>query len=128
MVLPKSLRLRGYKRFDYLYKQGRRFYGRSMTLRVLNPKTTNKGPKEYYLSSKHLKCAVSISNKVSKKSVTRNKVRRIFHEHLRKQFSKKIFSQQKWALISLKPISADESSESLLKECDHLLNKAGLLK
>tara|TARA_Y100001968_G_C19088352_1_gene586429 strand:- start:306 stop:692 length:387 start_codon:yes stop_codon:yes gene_type:complete len=128
MVLPKSLRLRGNKRFDYLRKQGRRFYGKSMTLRVVNSKLTLRDQNEYSLNSKHLKCAVSISNKVSKRSVMRNKVRRRFHEHLRKQFSQKTFSNQIWALISLKPISAGESLESLLNECDHLLIKAGLLK
>tara|TARA_Y100001968_G_scaffold299276_1_gene309781 strand:+ start:2131 stop:2502 length:372 start_codon:yes stop_codon:yes gene_type:complete len=123
MVLPKQLRLRGYKSFEHLYKQGTRYYGSSMVLRVVFSKpnllksTNNKNT---------FKCAVSISHKVSKKAVTRNKLRRILHEHLIQRLKK--LDSKSWALISLKPDSSVISSEFLLKECDKLLSKAGLLK
>ena len=34
MVLPKQMRLKGYRCFDYIYKEGSRYYGYSMVLRV----------------------------------------------------------------------------------------------
>ena len=125
MVLPKSLRLRGYKCFDYLYKQGSRFHGSSMVLRVATSKPRlQKGGNAN--ANKYLKCAVSISHKVSKKAVTRNKLRRLLHDHLRARLSTSQIPA--WTLISLKPRSSHETTHSLLKECDKLLNKAGLLQ
>ncbi len=126
MVLPKNMRLKGHKCFDLIYKQGSRFYGSSMVLRITkaNPKLqTNR------ISSKNecsIKCAISISNKVSKKSVTRNKLRRLFHQHLSNRLSNIRLDDEIWAFISLKPSCMNNHNENLLKECDKLLFKAGL--
>ena len=75
-----------------------------------------------------IKCAISISNKVSKKSVTRNKLRRLFHHHLSNRLSKMNFDNEVWAFISLKPSCIKNSNSTLLKECDKLLTKAGITK
>ena len=128
MVLPKHMRLKGHRCFDYIYREGLRFYSPSMVLRVTkaNKKIPIKG-----LSSKSrpsIKCAISISNKVSKKSVTRNKLRRLFHHHLSSKLSNIIVNNEIWAFISLKPSCMQNSNNTLLKECDKLLNKAGITK
>lgn len=34
MVLPKHMRLKGHRCFDFIYKEGSRFYSSSMVLRV----------------------------------------------------------------------------------------------
>jgi ribonuclease P protein component len=73
-----------------------------------------------------IKCAISISNKVSKKSVTRNKLRRLFHQHLAQRLSNMQFDKDVWAFISLKPSCIKNSDSNLLKECDKLLTKAGI--
>ena len=75
-----------------------------------------------------IKCAVSISNKVSKKSVIRNKLRRLFHHHLSYRLSNMRFEEEVWAFISLKPSCMKYSESTLLKECDKLLIKAGITK
>ncbi len=75
--------------------------------------------------NQEIRCAISISNKVSKKAVIRNKVRRAFHEHLRNKFNTSSFEHKKWLLISLKPGSLNKSLYNLLKEFDKLLSKAG---
>ena len=75
-----------------------------------------------------IKCAISISNKVSKKSVTRNKIRRLFHHHLSFRLSNVLFDNEIWAFISLKPSCMKHSDSTLLKECDKLLTKAGITK
>ena len=128
MVLPKHMRLKGHKCFDFIYKKGTRFYSPSMVLRVTNANT------KLYLKGidsqikPFVKCAVSISNKVSKKSVTRNKLRRLFHHHLARKLSNMIQEKEVWAFISLKPSCMKISESDLLKECDKLLIKSGIAK
>ena len=128
MVLPKHMRLKGHKCFDFIYKEGKRFYSPSMVLRVTkaNEKLQSKGNDSKVSSS--VKCAISISNKVSKKSVTRNKLRRLFHHHLTYRLSKMAVENEVWAFISLKPTCMKNSNSNLLYECDYLLSKAGITK
>ena len=128
MVLPKHMRLKGHRCFDFIYREGSRFYGPSMVLRVTNANTKLqvKGIKSKIRPP--IKCAISISNKVSKKSVTRNKLRRLFHQHLSYKFSNIMFDKEVWAFISLKPSCMKNSQSDLLKECDKLLIKAGITK
>ena len=71
------------------------------------------------------RCALSISNKVSKKAVLRNEIRRFLHQHLRKRFENKPEYKRKWILISLKPASMNKTLLELQNECDKLLTKAG---
>ena len=128
MVLPKHMRLKGHKCFEFIYKEGERFYSPSMVLRVTK---ANKNLQSKLNSSKissSVKCAISISNKVSKKSVTRNKLRRLFHHHLTDRLSKINWESEVWAFISLKPTCTVNSISNLLNECDKLLIKAGLTK
>ncbi len=127
MVLPKHMRLKGHRCFDFIYKEGSRFYGPSMVLRVTNANTKLQVKTINSKIRPHIKCAISISNKVSKKSVTRNKLRRLFHQHLSYRLSK-ITDEEVWAFISLKPSCMKNSNSTLLKECDKLLIKAGLTK
>ena len=128
MVLPKHMRLKGHRCFDFIYKEGSRFYSPSMVLRVTkaNKKLQVKGINSNIRPS--IKCAISISNKVSKKSVTRNKLRRLFHHHLSVRLSKIKFDKELWVFISLKPSCIKNSNSTLLKECDKLLTKAGITK
>ncbi len=126
MVLPKHMRLKGHRCFDFIYKEGSRFYGSSMVLRVTNANTKFQKKAIKSKMTPSIKCAISISNKVSKKSVTRNKLRRLFHQHLSYKLSNIKIDKDVWAFISLKPSCIKLSTSTLLKECDKLLIKAGL--
>ena len=128
MVLPKHMRLKGHRCFDFIYKEGSRFYGPSMVLRVTNANTKLQVKKINSKIRSPIKCAISISNKVSKKSVTRNKLRRLFHHHLSCRLSNMTFESEVWAFISLKPSCMKNPNITLLKECDKLLTKAGITK
>ena len=128
MVLPKHMRLKGHKCFDYIYREGSRFHSSSMVLRVTNANTKLKVKKINSNTRPTIKCAISISNKVSKKSVTRNKLRRLFHHHLSLRLSNMTCDNEIWAFISLKPSCMKNSDSTLLKECDKLLTKAGITK
>ena len=128
MVLPKHMRLKGHRCFDFIYKEGSRFYGPSMVLRVTKANKKLQ-VKEINLKVRPtIKCAISISNKVSKKSVIRNKLRRLFHQHLSYRLSNMEVTKELWAFISLKPSCMKNSESNLLKECDKLLIKAGITK
>ena len=128
MVLPKHMRLKGHRCFQYIYKQGSKFYSYSMVLRVTKANTKLQDNEINSQNRSSIKCAICISNKVSKKSVTRNKLRRLFHHHLSCRLSNIDFENEIWAFISLKPSSMENSDRTLLKECDKLLLKAGITK
>ena len=128
MVLPKHMRLKGHRCFDFIYKEGSRFHSSSMVLRVTNANTKLKSKAIYSDTKPSIKCAISISNKVSKKSVIRNKLRRLFHQHLSSKLSNISLNNEVWAFVSLKPSCMKSPTTALLKECDKLLIKAGLTK
>ena len=128
MVLPRHMRLKGHRCFDFIYKQGSRFYSPSMVLRVTNANTKPQVKGDNSKTRSSIKCAISISNKVSKKSVTRNKLRRLFHHHLSKRLSNISVDNEVWAFISLKPFCLKNPYSNLLEECDKLLIKAELTK
>ena len=125
MVLPKSMRIKGHKCFNYIHKTANKYNAPLMLLKVAdsNPKLV----KEIDLrnSSQDFRCAISISNKVSKKAVDRNKIRRAFHEHLKRKYERRTPNQRKWLLLSLKPGPLNKNLYSLLREFDKLLSKAG---
>ena len=125
MVLPKEMRLKGHKSFDYIHKFSKRYRGSSMTLRVsrANPNLINGFT--LHPSNKSCRCAISISNKVSKKAVIRNRLRRLVHSHLKIRLFKKSKHINKWALLSFKPRCLDKEPKLLLEECDKLLVEAG---
>ena len=129
MVLPKSMRLKGYRCFYYLHKYGVRFHGPSMVLRVVEAKRNLLKNSYRDLKLESCRCAIAISSKVSKKAVIRNQIRRSLHDHLNQRLSKKTQFANSWALFSLKPNSSSIHQRSLLlEECDLLLRKAGLFE
>ncbi len=126
MVLPKTMRIKGHKSFNYLHKRGSRFNGSSMLLRVTNAQSNLLRNNLCNESSKSCRCAVSISCKVSKRAVIRNRLRRLMHNHLRERLEFQKNHSGKWALITLKQSSSGKKMVSLLEECDQLLKEAGL--
>ncbi len=128
MVLPASMRLKGQRCFDHLHRNGNMFHSSLMTIRVVgaNPKFLKQ--KCIQVPQASCRCAVAISSKVNKKSVERNKLRRLLHQHLRQRLENAPENASNWALLTLKPKSSSAEHPSLLEECDRLLVKAGLLK
>ncbi len=127
MVLPESMRLKGYRCFDHLHRSGTRYHGSLMVLRVAKarPQLLSNSPKKE--SAQPCRCAVTISNKVSKRAVVRNRLRRLLHDHLSERLASKTDLSNSWALLSLKPHSSEVETNPLLEECDRLLRNAGFL-
>ena len=127
MVLPKTMRLKGHRCFDHLYRDGTRYHEPSILLRVVKAENKlHKSPNKL-IASQACRCAIAISSKVNKKAVIRNEIRRKMHTYLTKKLSASNGFCDYWALFSLKPQSAKQDWSKLLKECDQLLSKAGLL-
>ncbi len=99
-----------------------------MVLRTSNSNPNLLPKKNNFQQENSLKFAISISNKVSKKAVIRNRLRRLFHQHLSDRLSKINFNKEVWAFISLNPSCMKKEPPKLLNECDKLLSKAGLIQ
>ena len=128
MALPKDMRLKGHRTFNYIHKNSTTYYGKLMTFKVarsnpeilLTHKLTN--------TSNKFRVAIAISKKVSKKAVARNKIRRILHDYLLKNFSPENNHKPYWLLVNLKPGYLFNDKIRLLEEFQHLISKSGLLK
>ena len=128
MALPKNMRLKGHRTFDYIHKNSTKYYGKLMTFKLAeaNPQIllSHKLPN----TSKHLKIAIAISKKVSKKAVVRNKIRRVLHECLLENIKKQNNHNPYWLLVNLKDGYLHNHESKLLNEFQYLLFKSGLFK
>ena len=127
MVLPKSMRLKGHRCFDHLYREGRRYHETSILLRVVKADPRLFKIKNHQSGPQSCRCAIAISSKVNKKAVIRNQLRRLIHEHLRIRLLGASEHANKWVLFTLKPPSSNKDPAQLLTECDNLLFKARLI-
>ena len=128
MALPKAMRLKGHRAFDYIHKNSVKYYGKLMTLKIArsNPEILISHNKIQNLD--HFKIAIVISKKVSKKSVIRNKMRRMLQDCLLKNFSKENNHKPYWLLVNLKSGDSYNDKIKLLEEFQHLIYKSGLFK
>ena len=128
MALPKSMRLKGHRSFDYIHKNSVKYYGKLMTLKIArsNPKIL--------VSHKNLDCinnlkiAITISKKISKKAVVRNKIRRLLQDCLLKDFRQENNHKPYWLLVNLKCVDLKNDKIELMEEFQHLIFKSGLFK
>ena len=128
MALPKDMRLKGHRTFNYIHKNSRTYYGKLMTFKVArsNP--------EILLSHKlrnkpdNLKVAIAISKKVSKKAVERNKLRRILQDWLLKNNQKINNHKPYWLLVNLKFGDFCNDKSRLLEDFQNLMFKSHLIK
>lgn len=126
MVLPASMRLRGHRCFSRLHRSRCRHHGKWMVLRQIDSDRSLLRSELRNQSDTTCRCALVISNKVSKRAVRRNRLRRLLHSHLRKRLEQRSDLTGKWLLLSLRPDAAEAEPAQLLEECDSLLKIAGL--
>ena len=128
MALPKDMRLKGHRTFDYIHKNSLKYHGKLMTFKVAisNP--------EVLLSHKiinttgNLRVAIAISKKVSKKAVDRNKIRRILQAWLLTNIQKINTHKPYWLLVNLKFGNFCNDKNRLLEEFQNLMFKSRLIK
>ena len=128
MALPKAMRLKGHRTFDYIHKNSVKYYGKLMTFKIArsNPKILISHKNIHNLNN--FKIGISVSKKVSKKAVVRNKIRRILQDCLLKNFSQENNHRPYWLLVNLKCKDFCNNEIELLEEFQHLIFKSGLFK
>ena len=128
MALPKSMRLNGHRTFKYIYKNSKKIYGKLMDLRIAkaNPHILRSHKINHGFSN--FKIAITVSKKVSKKSVVRNRIRRLLQETFLKNFNKDYDHVPYWVLVNLKGGDFCNNMNELLKEFHFLILKSGLFK
>ena len=82
MALPKDMRLKGHRTFNYIHKNSITYHGKLMTFKVAISNPEILSSHKLKNTSNNLKVAFAISKKVSKKAVERNKLRTILQEWL----------------------------------------------
>ena len=128
MALPKNMRLKGHRTFNYIHKNSKTYNGKLMTFKVarsnpeilLTHKLTN--------NSNKLRIAIAVSKKVSKKAVIRNKLRRILQEWLLTNIKKINNHKPYWLLVNLKFGDFHNDKKRLLEEFQKLMFKSRLIK
>ena len=128
MALPKQMRLKGHRAFKYLHKNSKKYYGKLMDFKVAKSSPNLLLTHKNYSYINNFKIAITVSKKVSKKSVIRNKIRRMLHEYFLKNFKKDYDHVPYWVLVNLKSGNFYDYETELLKEFQTLLIKIGLIK
>ena len=128
MALPKSMRLNGHRTFKYIHKNSKKFYGKLMDFRIArtNPNILRSHKINQGFSS--FKIAITVSKKVSKKSVVRNRIRRLLQETFLEEFNNAYNHVPYWVLVNLKNNNYCNDENKLLEEFKFLIIKSGLFK
>ncbi|MEA5512750.1 ribonuclease P protein component [Nodularia sp. UHCC 0506] len=127
MALPKANRLKSRKDFQAVFREGIRRHSSHFILRALRPKGAKKPSLDTATSEKTLSSTqfgVSISTKVSKKAVIRNRIKRQITAALHHLLPK--LSPGWRVVIVVKPTAAESQcvSQEFLQELEQLLVKA----
>ena len=128
MALPKNMRLKGHRTFDYIHKNSKKYYGKLMTFKVAKSNPEIILPYESRNKSDNLRVAIAISKKVSKKAVDRNKIRRTLQDWLLKNIQKINNHKPHWLLVNLKLGDFCNDESRLLEEFQNLMFKSRLMK
>jgi len=128
MALPKNMRLKGHRTFNYIHKNSKKYYGELMTLKVArsNPKILQSH--KLRDTSNNLRLAIAISKKVSKKAVVRNKIRRILQDWLSANIQRINNHKPYWILVNLRIGNFCNDKNKLLEEFQNLMFKSHLIK
>ena len=128
MSLPRDMRLKGHRTFDYIHKNSVKYYGELMTFKVAKSNPSILLSHNLRDNPNNFKIAIAVSKKVSKKAVERNKIRRILQEWLLKNIQKINNHKPYWLLVNLKFGDFFNDKEKLLEEFQNLMFKSRLIK
>ena len=128
MSLPRDMRLRGHRAFNYIHKNSVKYYGELMTFKVAKSNPSILLSHNLRDNPNNLKIAIAVSKKVSKKAVDRNKIRRILQDWLLKNIQRINNHKPYWLLVNLKFGDFFNDKEKLLEEFQNLMFKSQLIK
>ena len=128
MALPKEMRLKGHRTFNYIHRNSTIYSGKLMTFKVAKSNLKILISHKLKNKSDNLRVAIAISKKVSKKAVERNKLRRILQEWLLTNIKKINNHKPYWLLVNLKFGDFCNDRSRLLEEFQNLMFKSRLIK
>ena len=128
MALPKDMRLKGHRTFNYIHRNSIKYNGKLMTFKVARSNPEILLSHKLRNTSNNLRVAIAISKKVSKKAVDRNKTRRILQEWLLTNIKKINNHKPYWLLVNLKIGYSWNNEKILLEEFQKLMFKSNLTK
>jgi len=128
MALPRNMRLKGHRTFDYIHKNSLKYHGKLMTFKVAISNPEILSSHKIINTTGNLRVAIAISKKVSKKAVDRNKIRRTLQEWLLKNIQKINNHKPQWLLVNLKIGDFCNDKNKLLEEFQNLMFKSRLIK
>ena len=128
MALPKDMRLKGHRTFNYIHKNSVKYHGKMMTFKVAKSNPEILSSHKINNISNNLRVSIAISKKVSKKAVDRNKIRRTLQEWLLTNIQKIHIHKPYWLLVNLKFGDFCNDKKSLLEEFQNLMFKSRLIK
>ena len=128
MALPKAMRLKGHRTFDYIHKNSIKYYGKLMTFKVARSNPEILLSHKIHETSNNFRVSITISKKVAKKAVDRNKIRRIFQEWLSRNIKIKNNHKPYWLLVNLKIGVTYNQKVKLLEEFQNLMLKTDLIQ
>ena len=96
------MRLQGHRTFKYIHKNSIKYYGKLMDFKIAKSSPQILLSHKIYKFTNNFKLAITISKKVSKKSVVRNKIRRMLQENFLKNFKQEYNHIPCWVLVNLK--------------------------
>ena len=128
MALPKDMRLKGHRTFNYIHKNSTKYHGKLMTFKVARSNLDILLSHKLRTRSNNLRIAIAISKKVSKKAVERNKLRRILQEWLMTNIQKINNHKPYWLLVNLKFGDFHNDKNKILEEFQNLMSKSHLIK
>ena len=128
MGLPKDMRLKGHRTFNYIHKNSIKYHGQLMTFKVARANPEILSSHKLKNTSNQLRIAFAVSKKVSKKAVDRNKIRRILQDWLLKNIQKINSHKPYWLLVNLKFGDFCNDENKLLEEFQNLMFKSDLIK
>ena len=128
MALPKDMRLKGHRAFNYIHKNSIKYHGKLMTFKLAKSNPEILLSHKLRNTSDNLRIAIAISKKVSKKAVNRNKIRRILQEWLLTNIQKINSHKPYWLLVNLRFGNFYNDKNILLEEFQNLMFKSHLIK
>ena len=128
MALPKNMRLKGHRTFNYIHKNSIKYYGKLMTFKVAKSNPIVLLSHDFKNTPDNLKVAIAISKKISKKAVERNRIRRILQEWLITNIQKMNNHKPYWLLVNLKAGDFCNDENKLLEEFQNLMFKSRLIE
>ena len=128
MALPKDMRLKGHRTFNYIHKNSLKYHWKLMTFKVARSCPEILLSHKLRNTSDNLRVAIAISKKVSKKAVVRNKIRRILQEWLLTNIQKINNHKPYWLLVNLRFGDFYNDKNKILEEFQNLMFKSHLIQ